>query len=77
MAVTHDPTMIISRAMLYELRSTISFMNSQIETLAHAAFSEDVNGWLEKCDAYNAGKRALLKIDAIDMAATNRQQRKR
>ena len=68
---------VISSAILYELRSTISFMLSQIETLANRTFSEDVNGWLEKCDAYNAGQRALKKIDAIDMAATSRKNRQR
>lgn len=38
---------------------------SQIETLANRAFSEGQEEWLEKCDAYNAGRRAIQLADKI------------
>ncbi len=46
------------------LAEALRFALSQIETLAHHAFSAEVPQWLARCDAMNCGKRALKAYDA-------------
>lgn len=42
-----------------EARTAIRFLMSQINALAHHAFSDEVDEWLAKNDAMNCGRRAL------------------
>ena len=37
----------------------VKFLMSQVERLAHHAFSDEVEQWLEKCDAMNCGRKVL------------------
>lgn len=41
------------------------FLMSQVELLANRAFSEGQKEWLKKCDAYNAGRKALALYDSL------------
>jgi hypothetical protein len=49
------------KAEIAELLTLLDFARSQIERLAYHAFSEEVEGWMRKCDAVNAIDRCLKK----------------
>jgi len=58
---------------LEQFRSTIHFLMSQVETLASRAFSEGQQEWLEHCDAYNAGRRAIQLADKIKQSMSTKE----
>ncbi len=60
--LTHS--IIVKAERAEELAEALRFALSQIETLAHHAFSDEVEQWLDKNDAMNCGKRALAAYES-------------
>jgi hypothetical protein len=46
-----------------ELLIACRFLRDQVKQLAHYAFSDGVEEWLEKCDALNCANRAIEKAE--------------